>query len=94
MVKHDGGTLSNAKVVIDGSGERIFRQDLEKHLKRHATPGAIKRVKFADSRSDPLVQLADMAVGAVARSYRKDRKDAHRWRSQLEKKIQNVWEFK
>lgn len=92
MVKHDGGLLQNAKVVIDGSGERVFRQDLQRHLKQH-TGGAIKSVKFADSRQDRLVQLADMAVGAVARSYRTDRKDANRWRLQLGKKLHNVWEF-
>lgn len=92
MVKHDGGLLDNAKVVIDGSGERVFRQDLERHLKHHAD-GAIKSVKFADSRRDRLVQLADMTVGAIARSYRPDRKNADRWRAQLGKKLQNVWEF-
>ncbi|MBU7590348.1 MAG: DUF3800 domain-containing protein, partial [Sphingopyxis terrae] len=32
MVKHDGGMLDNAKVIIDGSGERVFRQDLQRHL--------------------------------------------------------------
>ncbi|HEX7871653.1 MAG TPA: DUF3800 domain-containing protein [Sphingobium sp.] len=93
MVKHDGGLLKDAKVIIDGSGERLFRQDLERHLKKHAN-GGIKSVKFADSRRDSLVQLADMAVGAIARSYRSDRKNADRWRKQLGKRLQNVWEFK
>ena len=93
MVKYDGGLLENAKVIIDGSGERLFRQDLERHLKRHAG-GAIKSVKFADSRRERLVQLADMAVGAIARSYRTDRKDADRWRRQLGSKLRDVWEFK
>lgn len=92
MVKHDGGLLHDAKVVIDGSGERVFRQDLERHLKRHAD-GGIKSVKFADSRRDPLVQLADMAVGAVSRSYRTDRKNPDRWRLQLGRKLHDVWEF-
>jgi uncharacterized protein DUF3800 len=92
MVKHDGGLLADAKVVIDGSGERLFRQDLQRHLKRHAG-GTIKSVKFADSRRDVLVQLADMSVGAVARSYRTNRKDAGRWRAQLGRKLKDVWEF-
>ncbi len=92
MVKYDGGLLQDAKVVIDGSGERVFRQDLERHLKRHAD-GGIKSVKFAASHRDPLVQLADMAVGAVARSYRTDRKNADRWRQQLGRKLHDVWEF-
>lgn len=93
MVRQDGGLLQDAKVIIDGSGERIFRQDLQRHLKRHGN-GSIKKVSFADSRRDPLVQLADMAVGAIARSYRSDRKDADRWRKMLAPKIQDIWEFK
>jgi hypothetical protein len=93
MVQHDGGLLKNAKVIIDGSGERLFRQDLQRHIKHHSG-GSVKTVKFADSHRDRLVQLADMAVGAIARSFRKDRKDAWRWRNQLGNKLQNVWDFK
>lgn len=93
MVEHDGGLLDNAKVIIDGSGDRVFRYDLQRHLKSRAR-GNIKSVKFADSRRDPLVQLADMAVGAVARSYRTDRKNSHRWLDQLGRKLQDVWEFR
>ena len=92
MVKYDGGLLKDAKVVIDGSGERVFRQDLQRYLKQHAQ-GGIKSVKFAASHRDPLVQLADMAVGAVARSYRTDRKNADRWRQMLGNKLQDVWDF-
>lgn len=92
MVKHDGGLLDNAKVIIDGSGERIFRQDLQRHLKQHAK--GIRSVKFADSRRDRLVQLADMCVGAIARSYRPDKVDHDRWRRMLRGKIKDVWEFK
>lgn len=93
MVQHDGGLLEGAKVVIDGSGERIFRQDLQRYLKTHCG-ASIKSVKFADSRRDSLVQLADMVVGAIARSYRGDRKNADRWRGLLQPKIEDVWEFR
>lgn len=94
MLKFDNGLLQDAKVVIDGSGERTFRQDLKAHLKRHTAPGAIRDVKLMDSHRDPLVQLADMCVGAVARSYRPDRSDNDRWRKMLRPKLDDVWEFR
>jgi len=94
MLKFDNGLLRDAKVVIDGSGERTFRLDLKAHLRRHTEPGAIKDVRLKDSHRDPLIQLADMCVGAVARSYRDDRKDAHRWRDMIKPKLDDVWEFK
>lgn len=94
MVKNDGGWLQNAKVIIDGSGDRIFRQDLKTYLRRETPRGCIRDVRFKNSRNDPLVQLADMCVGAIARSYRMNRKEAARWRTMLGKRLDNVWEFK
>lgn len=94
MVRHDGGWLQQAKVVIDGSGDRVFRQDLKSYLRRETPAGCIRDVRFKNSRNDPLVQLADMCVGAIARSYRKDRKDADRWRGMLRKRLNDVWHFK
>jgi len=94
MMKFDNGVLKDATVVIDGSGERTFRNDLKAYLRRQMAPGAIKDVRFKDSRSDPLVQLSDMCVGAIARSFRVERKDRDRWRDMLQSKIDDVWEFK
>ena len=93
MIKFDNGRLTQARVIIDGSGERTFRRDLQTHLRHHANDGAIKDVRMKDSRGDSLVQLADMCVGAVARSYRPDRADHSRWRRMLRGKLDDVWEF-
>jgi hypothetical protein len=93
MVHFDNGTLANARIIIDGSGDRAFRQGLAKHVKRGAARGAIKSFAFKDSANDSLVQLADMCAGAIARSYRKDRQGPTRWREMLGKRIDNVWDF-
>jgi hypothetical protein len=94
MLKFDDGLLKDARVVIDGSGERTFRRGLRTHLMRHTTPGAIRDVRLKASHGGPLVQLADMCVGAVARSYRQDRADPYRWRNMLRPKLDDVWDFK
>jgi hypothetical protein len=94
MMKFDNGRLQNARVVIDGSGERTFRRDLSAHLRKHTPEGAIKDIRMKDSKGDTMVQLADMCVGAIARSYRDDRKDNDRWRKMLRSKIDDVWDFK
>jgi hypothetical protein len=93
MVKFDNGRLENARVVIDGSGERTFQRDLQTHLKRHSGDGAIKDIRLKDSRGDPLVQLADMCVGAIARSCRPDRPDHDRWKRMISSKIDDIWNF-
>lgn len=94
MMRFDDGVLAQAKVVIDGSGDRQFKRDLRAYLQTHAGPEAIRSIGLKNSRSDPLLQLADMCAGAIARSYRDDRTDANRWRAMLQPKIEDIWEFK
>jgi hypothetical protein len=92
MMSHDEGLLANAKVVIDGSGDRAFKKELRSYLRRHLGD-RVKDVRLGDSRADPLVQLADMCAGAIARSYRIDRPDPTVWRAMLAPRINDVWEF-
>ena len=96
MIQHDGGALADAKVVIDGSGDRSFKRAFRSYLRKHLDQGAVRKVDLKDSVKDPLVQLADMTAGAIARSYRIDRADSNRWRSMLyrQKKIENIWDFR
>jgi hypothetical protein len=66
--------LRDAIVVIDGSGTREFRRELQSYFRRKlggtaAAPGAIGKLKIQDSRSNNLLQLADMVSGAVARKF-------------------------
>ena len=64
--------LNNATVIIDGSGSKDFRKQLERYFKKHLNnPGQrfIRRVKPQDSRKNNLLQLADMIVGAIHRSF-------------------------
>lgn len=94
LLKYDNDVLQGARVKIDGSGDREFKRELEHYLRQQCQAGKIASVKFAESHRDNLIQLADMAAGAIARSYREDdRKEAGRWRRMLARKIEDVWEF-
>jgi hypothetical protein len=64
--------LRDASVVIDRSGNREFRQQLEKYLKRKInTDGQIiRKVKSEPSHSNNLIQMADMVCGAIGRSFK------------------------
>jgi hypothetical protein len=92
IMRCDGGTLENARVRIDGCGDRKFVRALTAYLRRELSD-KIRDVRMSDSERDPLIQLADMSVGAIARSFRK-RPDADRWRKQLSPRIQDVWPYK
>lgn len=96
MCEHDGGILRDARIVIDGSGDRAFKQELQGYMRQALPPGTIRKMGFKDSRKDPLVQLADMCAGAIARSYSINRDHPNRWRNMLANagQISDVWDFK
>lgn len=96
MMKNDGGMLREAKVVIDGSGDRSFKKQFKAYIRKYIPSDCVKDVSLKDSKSDPLVQLADMVAGAIARSYRTDRTEPGRWRAMLDRsgQLQNVWNFR
>jgi Protein of unknown function (DUF3800) len=94
MLRFDHRSLHDARIVIDGSGNALFRSKLKTYISTHSQPGAIKSIKMRESHREPLLQLADMVVGAIARSYRQDRADHMRWFNQLQPKIDDVWNFK
>lgn len=69
--------LSNAILVLDKTGNRDFRKQLEKYLKKKINGASnegikIKKLKTEASHSNNLIQLADMVCGAVARSLRRE----------------------
>lgn len=76
--------LSDATVVIDGSGSREFRLQLNTYLRRKindrsSPPRHIRKVKMQDSHKNNLLQLADVVCGAIARSH-SDKSDAKFYR--------------
>ena len=77
--------LVEANVKIDRSGSQRFCRELASYLKRNTNDATaavryIKQVSMLDSKSDNLMQVADMVCGAVGRSYRLDRPEPHRFR--------------
>jgi hypothetical protein len=83
-------------VVIDGSGDRAFKQQFKTYLIKHIAKGCVRSFELKDSKRDALLQLADMCAGAIARSYRTDRREPSRWRNVLRRsgQIHNLWAFK
>lgn len=72
--------LNNAIVIFDRCGNREFQQELKKYLGKKVNPKdqerLVSKIKTNDSRSNNLLQLADMVCGAVGR-YLKKAKDDH-----------------
>lgn len=68
------GHIRDAKVVIDSSGNRNFREELKSYLRQRVNKvdedgvNVIRKLSLEDSHRNDLLQLADMACGAFARN--------------------------
>ena len=96
VLKYHGGTISDAKVRLDGHGDRRFKQAMTNYLRRELNNPAkrvFRNLKIVDSHTNVLVQLADMVAGAIHRSYYVDKTDKDLYRGIIAKRIEDEWNF-
>ncbi|MEK7471242.1 MAG: DUF3800 domain-containing protein [Patescibacteria group bacterium] len=100
LLKHSNNTILNAKIKIDGSGDRIFKRNFAVYLRKNLNScdkKIIQNLRFADSKENVLIQLADMVAGSERRyfEYKNGLKtDAEIYRDIIKRKINDEWEFK
>jgi hypothetical protein len=92
-LKFSGGTINEATIKLDGSGDRAFRKNFLTYLRKELNSEerhVVKKCRLADSRSDVLIQAVDMIAGSVRRSYEEGDKQ---YRSVFRSKIEDEWNF-
>lgn len=97
VLEHNNYSIRDAKVRLDGKGERSFRQQLSLYLRKYLNTDSkkiMKNIRFRDSGKDVLIQLADMCAGALRRYYDKDTKDWETYWEIIKSKCEDIWEFK
>jgi hypothetical protein len=96
VLKHHGGRLKDAKLRVDGHGNRELRLSLKTYLRRELNrPGqrVFQDLRFRDSRKDVLIQLADMVAGSVRRFYDADKDDHEIYRGIILRRKDDEWVF-
>jgi len=97
VLKHNFGTIKNAKLRLDGHGNRIFRRKLLTYLRKHLNTKekrVVKNIRFRDSKQDVLIQLADMIAGSINRTFDKDKTDTKAYWDIIKAKKEDLWIFK
>lgn len=92
-IKYSGGTIFDAKIKIDGSGDRAFRKQFQTYLRKELNSGEIKvmkNCKFIDSKSNVLIQAADMIAGCIRRRHEVEDVEPY---SIIREHIENEWPF-
>ena len=97
VLAHSDGSILDAKIKIDGSGDRVFRKNFFTYLRRElntTNKKIINQCRLVDSKSNVLIQMADMIAGTIRRSYDADKKDGMQLKMIIKKHIQDEWQFK
>lgn len=97
VLVHNKGTLKNSKIKLDGHGDRLFRRNMATYLRRELNTSqkkVMKNFRLVNSRQNVLIQMADMIAGAIRRSYVSGKKNNKTYRTIINKKIEDCWEFK
>ena len=82
-------------IIIDGIGGKRYMQVIKTYLRKSLKAVGVDNcdIKFANSKSDSLVQVADIIAGSIARSYRDDGEKADKFANLLEDKIQKIYDL-
>ncbi len=96
LLKHSP-SLIDAKIRIDGGGNRNFRKNFITYLRKELNSkqkNVMKNCKFINSKSNVLIQMADMIAGSVKRSYSISKTDNIIYKNIFKKHIEDEWNFK
>lgn len=93
VLKHSSHTIFEAKIRIDGSGDREFKKQFFTYLRRELNVhenNIMKNCKMVDSKADVLIQSVDMIAGAIRRSYEKKETV---YKKIIQKHVESEWHF-
>ena len=98
VLKYSFGRIQEARLKVDGHGDRAFRRELQSYLRREVTPRegeppVIRDLKIVDSRENVLIQLADMVAGAIRRHAEGEKDDRELYRAAIAIRFEDVWDF-
>lgn len=97
VLKHNFGRVKDAKIRLDGRGDRIYKREVVRYLRHELNKQNLrvfKKLQFVDSKSNVLIQLADMIAGAIHRKYQTDKTDAKDYVSAIKRRIEDLWDFR
>ena len=97
LLEHNSGSILEAKIRIDGSGDRTFRKSFTTYLRKQLNSDQKKVVqdcKLVDSKSNVLIQMVDMVAGSIRRSYEPEKTDKIIYKKIVAKHITDEWRFR
>ncbi len=96
LLKYSHRSIVDARIKIDGSGDRIFRRSFLTYLRQHLNSHQcriMQNCRLINSKSSVLIQMADMIAGSIRRFYDKSKTDREVYRGIFASHIEDEWQF-
>lgn len=96
VLKQSRGFIKKAKLKFDKRGEKSLRNQLRAYLSRELDNKKNKifsDLKFADSKQNTLIQLADVIAGSIHAAFTGKNKD-YLDKFEKVKRVEDIWDFK
>jgi len=96
VLKHNFGTVKEAKIRLDGHGDRIYKREVIRYLRKELNNRenrVFKKLQFVNSKSNVLIQLADMIAGTIHRKYEIKKTDSKAYYTVIKRRVEDLWEF-
>lgn len=97
VLEHNSSTIKDAKLRLDGTGERKLKKAVSGYLRQSLNMKTRDKVmdnlKFVDSKNSLLIQLADMVAGSIHRAYLDEKCDSKIYREVIKERIEDEWVF-
>lgn len=96
LVLEKSGSLDKADVRLDGHAGREYKRMAITYLRREVNTNSnkVSKVRFVDSGTNVLIQLADLVAGSILRSTQAGKTDHAEYMKLIEGKVEDVWYFK
>ncbi|HOZ55794.1 MAG: hypothetical protein BWY51_00207 [Parcubacteria group bacterium ADurb.Bin316] len=97
VLQNSNDKILDAKIRIDGSGDRSFKRNFVAYLRRELNSKqriVMKNCKFVDSKNNVLIQMADMVAGSINRAQCKNKEDAANYLKIIKSHLDDIWNFK
>lgn len=93
LLARGGKYIKAASIRIDGRGDRAYKKEVTSYIRKSASfNSSIKDIRFVDSTTDNLIQLADMVAGAIMRTTT-TKTDSNAYFTILRAQLEDVWYF-